>query len=129
MQFGFLIKLAGLALIVASAGCMTAQTYDGPRQPRSEVAHINGDMRFSGSAPLSLVIRKVDDIELGIGQSSVDVLPGEHTLLVDCRLQETGGLSRHSIDVDVSAGRAYRLVAETGPGLRECESIRLEGTD
>jgi hypothetical protein len=130
MQTKYLAKSAVIALLTTmSAGCMTAQTYEGPRQSRSEVAHIAGDMRFSGGAPISLVIRKVDDITLGVGQSSVDVLPGLHTLLIDCRLPESGGLSRHSIEADVSAGRTYRLVAETGPGLRECESIRLEGTD
>jgi hypothetical protein len=124
------IKWPTIALFaIAGAGCMTAQTYDGPRQPRSEVAHINGDLRFSAGAPMSLVLRKVDDITLGVGQSSVDVLPGAHTFLVDCHIQETSGLSRHSVEADVSAGRTYRLVAETGPGLRECTAIRVEEID
>jgi hypothetical protein len=108
---------------------MTAQTYEGPRQPRSEVAHIEGDLRFNAGAPLSVLLRKVDDVTLGVGQNSVDVLPGTHSLLVDCRIRETGGLSRHSIEADFYAGRTYRLVAETGPGLRECTAIGIQESD
>jgi hypothetical protein len=120
-----------VAALAASAitGCMTAQTYEGPRQPRSEVAHIEGDLRFNAGAPLSVLLRKVDDVALNVGQNSVDVLPGTHTLLVDCRIRETGGLSRHSIEADFFAGRTYRLVAETGPGLRECTAIGIQESD
>jgi hypothetical protein len=74
----------------ALQGCMTAQTYDGPRRTQDEVAHISGDLRFNGNAPISVVLRRVDEQVLSVGQSAVDVLPGKHTLLVDCRIQETG---------------------------------------
>jgi hypothetical protein len=59
----------------------------------------------------------------------VDVLPGSHSLLIDCRIRETNSTTRHSLDVEVWAGRRYKLVAETGPGLRECTSVRLEAVD
>jgi hypothetical protein len=114
---------------IALTGCMTAQSYEGARQPRSEVAHIEGDLRFNAGAPISVLLRKVDDVTLSVGQSSVDVLPGTHTLLVDCRIRETGGLSRHSIEADFFAGRSYRLTAETGPGLRECTAIGIEESE
>jgi hypothetical protein len=120
-----LAALAPLAL----AGCMTAQTYEGPRQRRSEVAHIEGDLRFNAGAPITVLLRKVDDVTLSVGQSSVDVLPGTHTLLVDCRIRETGGLSRHSIEAEFYAGHTYRLVPETGPGLRECTSIAVQESE
>lgn len=107
-------------------GCMTAQTYEGARRPPDEVAHIAGDSAVT-NAPLSLVIRKVDGRTLGVSQSAVDVLPGEHTLLVDCRIQETKSVTRHALEVEVFEGRRYRLVADTGPGLRECTAVRLEG--
>ena len=108
---------------------MTVQTYEGPRRPRSEVAHIAGDLALSAGAPISVLLRQVDGISLSLGQSAVDVLPGSHQLLVDCRIQETRSLSRHSIDVEVYEGRTYRLVPETGPGLRECTAVRLESTE
>jgi hypothetical protein len=118
--------LSGLALL--AAGCMTAQTYEGPRRPRSEVAHIVGDLRLNTGLPISVSLRQVDGITLSASQSAVDVLPGTHTLLVDCRVQETGSVSRHEIEVEVFEGRSYRLVPETAPGLRGCSSVSLEST-
>jgi hypothetical protein len=114
--------------MLAAAGCMTVQTYEGPRRPRGEVAHIAGDLALGG-APISVVLRKVDGVTLNVSQNAVDVLPGTHTLLVDCRIPETGGTSRHEIEVEVYEGRTYRLVPETGPGLRECEDVRLEAVE
>ena len=109
---------------------MTAQTYEGPRRPRSEVAHISGDLApLSAGAPISVILRQVDGISLNVGQSAVDVLPGTHELLVDCRIQETNSVSRHAIEVEVYEGHSYRLVPETGPGLRECTTVRLESTE
>ena len=116
------------AWVSIAAGCMTAQTYDGERRDPDEVAHIAGDLRVTAGAPLSLILRKVDGQTLSVSQSSVEVLPGTHTLLVDCRIQETQSISRHSIDVEVFAGRRYRLVADTGPGMRECTAVRIEGS-
>jgi hypothetical protein len=120
------LRLALLALVAACGGCATAQLYDGPRRSDNEVAHISGDLRFNAGSPLTIVLRQVDEAELNIGQNGVDLLPGKHRLLVDCRIAETGSVSRHSIDVEVSAGRHYKLVAETGPGLRECTQVTLQ---
>ena len=117
------------ALLLACAGCMTQQSYDGPKLPADEVAHISGDLRVTAGAPLSVILRKVDDRVLGLSENGVDVLPGPHRLLVDCLIRETSSTSRHSIDAEVSAGRRYKLVADLGPGVRECESVRLEVRD
>ena len=57
------------------------------------------------------------------------MLPGKHRLLVDCRIAETGNVRRHAIEAEVSAGRHYRLVAETGPGLRECTQVTVQTVD
>src|SRR5690554_4022012 len=77
------VALGALAL----TGCMTAQVYEGERRPRSEVALISGDVAaISANAPVSVILRRVDGITLRVGQSSVEVLPGTHTLLVDCRI-------------------------------------------
>jgi hypothetical protein len=121
--------LVALALVVACSGCATAQLYDGPPLSRDEVARITGDLRINAGSPLTLVLREVDNTPLNIGQNAVDVLPGKHRLLVDCRIAETEGVSRHSVEADVSAGRRYKLVAETGPGLRECTQVTLQTVD
>ncbi|HKS54417.1 MAG TPA: hypothetical protein VJS12_03985 [Steroidobacteraceae bacterium] len=123
------LRLVTLAVIVACSGCATAQLYDGPRRGNNEVAHISGDLRINAGSPLTLVLRQVDEVELNIGQNAVDILPGPHRLLVDCKIAETQSVSRHAVDVEVSAGRHYKLVAETGPGLRECTQVTLQTVD
>lgn len=120
---------AGMAGLLACAGCMTQQSYEGPKLPSAEVAHISGDLRVTAGAPMSVILRKVDDRVLGLSESGVDVLPGPHRLLVDCLIRETSSTSRHSINAEVAAGRRYKLVANAGAGLRECESVRLEVRD
>lgn len=114
---------------VAISGCMTAQSYEGPRRPADEVARVSGDLRISAGAPVSVILRQVDGNTLGPGETSVEVLPGEHTLLVDCRIAETNSISRHSIDAELVAGRRYRFLAETGPGMRECVDVQLVSGD
>jgi hypothetical protein len=111
------------------AGCMTQQAYEGPRLDRDEVAHISGDLRFTAGAPVSALLRQVDGRALGISQSGVDVNPGSHQLLVDCVVREAGTTSRFSLDVDVSAGQRYRLVAEVGSAREGCVAVHLEAQD
>ena len=123
------VRLALLALLVACSGCGTARLYDGERLGADEVARISGDLRINAGSPLTVILREVDDVPLKVGQSAVEVLPGKHRLLVDCRIAETERTSRHSIDAEVSAGRRYKLVAETGPGLRECTQVTLQTVD
>jgi hypothetical protein len=123
------LRLVALAVVVACSGCATAQLYDGPRRSNDEVAHIAGDLRINAGSPLTVVLRQVDEVELNLGQNAVDILPGKHRLLVDCRIAETQNVSRHAVDVEVSAGRHYKLVAEAGPGLRECTQVTLQTVD
>ncbi len=123
------LRLAALALIVACSGCATAQLYDGPRRAADEVARITGDLRINAGSPLTVILREVDNTPLSVGQNAVEVLPGKHRLLVDCRIAETGNVSRHSVEAEVSAGRRYRLGAETGPGLRECTEVTVQTVD
>ena len=115
-----------IAAALGLAGSMTNQAYDGPKLARDEVAHISGDLRFTAGVPVSALLRQVDGRTLGLTENSVDLEPGQHTLLVDCKVQESGNTTRHTLEVEVYAGERYRLVAETGPGLRECTSVRLE---
>jgi hypothetical protein len=117
-----------LAAAAVCSGCLSAQLYDGPKLPRDEVARISGDPLITAGSPITAVLRKVDDRELGLGRTSVEVLPGPHTLLVDCRIAETQSTSRHSVEVEVAAGRHYRLRPEADPGLRACSGVSVEET-
>lgn len=108
---------------------MSAQLYDGPRRDRDEVARISGDPVVTAGSPITVVLRQVDDREIGLTQTSVEVLEGRHSVLVDCRIAETKSVSRHSLDVEVFGGRHYRLRPQTGPGLRECTGVSLEAVD
>lgn len=107
---------------------MSVQLYDGPKRERDEVARISGDPVVTAGSPVTVVLRQVDDRDIGLTQTSVEVLEGKHTLLVDCRIAETKSVSRLSLDVEVFGGRSYRLRATTGPALRECTDVTLEST-
>jgi hypothetical protein len=122
-------QLAAFALVAVCSGCGTAQLYDGPQRSADEVARISGDMAINAGSPMTIVLREVDNTPLNVGQNSVEVLPGKHRLLADCRIAETQSVSRHSIDAEVAAGRRYRLVGEAGPGLRECTEVTLQKVD
>jgi hypothetical protein len=126
---GLRMHLAIFGVCVASCGCTTVQMYDGERRERDEVAKIQGDYRITAGAPVSVILRQVDGRTLGVGESAVEVLPGSHKLLVDCRIAETDSVSRHLIEAETSAGRRYRLAAETSPGLRECTEVHLQALD
>ncbi|HEY5758246.1 MAG TPA: hypothetical protein VIU34_20610 [Steroidobacter sp.] len=114
---------------VLTGGCMSVQLYDGPKRNKDEVARITGDPVVTAGSPVTVILRQVDGHDIGVTQTSVEVLEGKHNLLVDCRIAETKGGSRHSLDVEVFGGRKYRLRAETGPALRECTGVTLESVD
>ena len=125
------VKLAFslIAMTPLCGGCLSTQLYDGAKRDRNEVARITGDPVFTAGSPVTVVLRRVDEHDIGIAQTSVEVLEGDHDLLVDCRLAENKSTSRHALKVTVYGGRSYRLRPETGPGLRECTSVTLEAVD
>jgi hypothetical protein len=124
--FGKGVLLVGACLLLLGmSGCRTAQSYAGERRSKDEVARITGDTPING-APLAVILRKVDRRELGFSESSVEVLPGKHALLVDCRIRETSSTTRHTLDVDVEAGGRYRLTADAAKGMRGCVDVRIE---
>lgn len=124
------VQLSLLAIgAVLAGGCMSVQLYDGPKRDRDEVARVTGDPVVTAGSPVTVVLRQVDGRDIGLTQTSVELLEGEHTLLVDCRIAETKAVSRHSLEVEVYGGRKYRLRAETGPALRECTGVTLESQD
>jgi hypothetical protein len=119
-----LLGSAGIVAIALQGGCFTMRAYDGESRSRDELAHIVGDWRLTAGAPLSVILRRVDDLDVGLRYSGVDLAPGQHHLLVDCTVNATKRISRHNLDVEVYEGR-YKLVADTQPGNRECSEVRL----
>lgn len=106
------------------SGCLPLRAYEGPRLPTSQTAHLAGDYKIRAGAPLSLLLRQVDGRTLDLRFSAVDLLPGEHKLLVDCVI-EGAVASRHSVVTLVEAGERYMLAADTTPGNRECTNVRV----
>ena len=94
---------------------MSAQLYEGPKRDRDEVARITGDPVVTAGSPITVILRQVDRHDIGLTQTSVEVLEGAHSLLVDCRIAETKSVSRHSLEVEVFGGRHYRLRPESRP--------------
>ncbi len=116
-----------LVVSVPLASCATYQAYDGPGQPRSATAVINGDAKLRAELPLALVIRSVDGRTVDLRYASVAVTAGHHLLIVDCQVGgATGSTSRHHVEVDAEGGEQYRLQAEMRPGNESCERVFLE---
>jgi hypothetical protein len=110
--------------MLAIAGCATERGYEGPVRPARELAVIEGAPRVNAGLPLVPVIRKIDDRVLEWKYSSVEVLPGEHRLLVDCSRERS--TTRYDLYLIARAGHRYVLVAESSPGNHSCESVRIE---
>lgn len=123
------VAMAVIVMSMGLAGCMSVQLYDGPKRDRDEVARISGDPVVTAGSPITVVLRQVDGQDIGLAQTSVEVLEGSHSLLVDCRIAETKSVSRHSLEVEVVGGTNYRLRADAGPALRECAGITLEASN
>jgi hypothetical protein len=127
------MRAASIAIVVASSAalllvaCGTFRAYDGSHKSASEVAVISGAAKLRATTPFALVIRAVDGKEVDVRYSSVALLPGKHSLLIDCQVGGSGTTaSRHAIDVEVAAGERYRLQADMRPGNRSCERVTLE---
>lgn len=104
-------------------GCATERAYDGPELPAGESATVRADPVVSAGLPVQLRIRSVDGREVGISASKVELPPGSHALLVDCRVAESGSVRRFTVEADLESGRRYRLEAEAT--ARNCEAVRL----
>jgi hypothetical protein len=120
---------AGVFVLAGVAGCATFQAYDGAHRASSEVAVISGDAKLRADMPVALVIRAVDGRSVDVRYSSVALLPGKHSLLIDCQLGgSTATASRHELDVEVVAGEHYRLQADMRPGNRSCDNVQLQSS-
>ncbi|MET0986471.1 MAG: hypothetical protein ABW034_13805 [Steroidobacteraceae bacterium] len=122
------MKLQSVAWIVCVAlgGCSTLRAYDDPELKRDEVAVVAGDYRFNAGSPLTLILRAVDGQPLDARYHAVELAPGEHVFVVDCRLRETQTTSRHEVSASVAPGVRYGFTAEVAPGMRGCDSVQLQ---
>ncbi|MGH8131046.1 MAG: hypothetical protein ACRES3_09370 [Steroidobacteraceae bacterium] len=116
-----IIALAVLSL----AACATERLYDGPPLPAAERAIVRADPVVSAGLPVQLRLRQVDGRDVALSASAVELRPGSHELLVDCRVEESGSVRRFVIDVELEAGGRYRLVANAS--ARNCEAVELIG--
>jgi hypothetical protein len=114
--------LTSLAFAVL-AGCGSQRAYEGPELSRSELARVQADPAFSAGLPVQVVLRKVDDREVPLGRRAVELAPGRHVFVVDCRLAEPGSTTRFVLEAEVEAGADYRLEAEASAVA--CERVGL----
>jgi hypothetical protein len=115
------IRILLMALLLT--GCVTTRVYDGPPLPASERAIVRADPAVSAGLPVQLRLRQVDGRDISMQTSAVELAPGAHTLLVDCRVAESGAVGRFDLEVDLAAGAEYRLVATAT--ARNCEAVQL----
>ena len=112
-----------LASALLLAGCATERLYEGGSLPAGEAAIVRADPAVSAGLPVQVRLRRVDGREVGVSTSRVELPPGPHELLVDCRVAESGSVRRFTVAAQLEPGRRYRLVAETT--ARNCEAVRL----
>jgi hypothetical protein len=113
-----------LAAVLLGA-CATDRLYEGPPLPAAERAIVRADPAVSAGLPVQLRIRSVDGREVGLAASKVELAPGKHSLLVDCRVAESGSVRRFTVEAELDAGGRYRLVANAT--ARNCEAVELIG--
>ena len=115
---------AAIALLAALlAGCGTARLHDGPPLAPEDRAIVRADPAVSAGLPVQVRLRRVDDREVGISTNRVELPPGSHAFLVDCRVEATGSVRRFTVEASVEAGGRYRLVANAN--ARNCEAVAL----
>jgi hypothetical protein len=116
--------LAVIVICAVLAACSTRNAYPGAARPASEVARIKGDPKFRIN-PVAAYLRSVDGVALADTQAAADVLPGEHELVADCVVSESGDRRRVQLRVVVRAGESYTLEPQLGSANQACVDIRL----
>jgi hypothetical protein len=118
-----ILRMTLLCAAALQAGCGTTQAYEGDRLPAGERAVVHADPSVSAGLPVEVILRKVDEFEVPVSSASVELRPGAHRFVVDCRVPEAGIVTRFVIDAEVAAGGSYRLVADAT--ARGCRSVAL----
>lgn len=104
------------------AGCATERLAP-PELPAAERAVVRADPAVSAGLPVQLRLRQVDGHDVPVTASSVELAPGRHALLVDCRVAETDSVRRFTVEAELEAGGRYRLIASANS--RNCEAVQL----
>ena len=112
-----------LLAAAVTAACTTQRVYPGSEPPRGESAIVHADPAFAAGLPVQVRLRKAGDRKIAMHASAVELPPGRHSLLVDCRVLESGVTHRFVVEADLEAGREYRLVARASP--RNCDAVEL----
>jgi hypothetical protein len=115
--------LAAAALLLA--GCATERLHEGPPLRAEERAIVRADPAVSAGLPVQVRLRSVDGRDVGLTASGVELPPGRHLFLVDCRVAESGSVRRFTVEGELEAGGRYRLVADAT--ARNCEAVALIG--
>jgi hypothetical protein len=114
-----------LVAAMLMAGCATERAYEGPPLAPDERAVVRADPVVSAGLPVQIRIRQADSHRVGLSASKVELPPGRHSLIVDCRIAETGEVRRFTLEEELEAGGHYRLVAHAT--ARNCEAVALIG--
>ena len=117
------VRILVLVAAAATAACTTQRVYPGPALPRDQLAIVRADPAFSAGLPVQLRLRKAGDSRIALHASAVELPPGRHSLLVDCRVLESGATRRFVVEADLEAGREYRLVARAS--AQNCDAVEL----
>jgi hypothetical protein len=87
---GFTLAAATLGAALCMAGCGHVQAYEGARLPKADRAVVRADPSVSAGLPVQVILRKVDEYEVPVSKTAVELQPGRHRFLVDCRVPEAG---------------------------------------
>lgn len=129
LRAAFFLLLSGSAgarlraiilLSVAIAACSTQRLQPGPAADR---ALVRANPVLSAGLPVQVRLRQVDGRKVSWHVAAADLPAGRHRLLVDCRIAATGTDRRFALEVELAAGREYRLVARTS--ARDCAGVEL----
>jgi acyl-coenzyme A thioesterase PaaI-like protein len=114
-----------VAVAALLAGCATERLYEGPPLAPEDRAVVRADPVVSAGLPVQIQLRRVNQREVRLSANRVELPPGKHQLLVDCRVAESGSVRRFTVEAELEAGGRYRLVADAT--ARNCEAVALVG--
>jgi hypothetical protein len=118
--------LTPLVIVAVSlAGCATERAYEGPALAKDERAVVRADPVVSAGLPVQVRIRQADGHDIGLSATKVELPPGKHSFVIDCRIAETGAVRRFRLEEELDAGGHYRVVANAT--ARNCEAVALIG--
>lgn len=114
-----------LLAALAVAACATERAYEGPALAKEERAVVRADPVVSAGSPVQVRIRQADGHDVGLTASKVELPPGKHSFVIDCKVAASGAVRRFTLEEELDAGGRYRIVADAT--TRNCEAVALIG--